>query len=61
MVVPDVAKMLTKAGEVRMAEASFFLESTFTDQSNPKRQTADPLWGSPKLDLLQQQAQSALG
>ncbi len=30
---------------------SVFLESTFTDQNNPKRQTADPLWGSPKLDL----------
>ena len=28
-----------------------FLESTFIDQNNPKRQTADPLWGSPKLDL----------
>ncbi len=33
---------------------AFFLESTFIDQNNPKRQTADPLWGSPtrKLDLL---------
>jgi hypothetical protein len=31
--------------------SNFFLESTFTDQKNPKRQTADPLWGSPKLDL----------
>jgi hypothetical protein len=31
----------------------FFLESTqaFIDQNNPKRQTADPQWGSPKLDL----------
>ena len=29
----------------------FFLESTFIDQNNPKRQTADPHWGSPKLDL----------
>jgi hypothetical protein len=28
-----------------------FLESTFIDQNNPKRQTAGPLWGSPKLDL----------
>jgi hypothetical protein len=28
-----------------------FLESTFIDQNNPKRQTADPQWGSPKLDL----------
>ncbi len=28
-----------------------FLESTFTDQNNPKRQTADPLWDAPKLDL----------
>ncbi len=27
------------------------LESTFIDQNNPKRQTADPHWGSPKLDL----------
>jgi hypothetical protein len=27
----------------------FFLESTFTDQNNPKRQMADPLWGSPKV------------
>jgi hypothetical protein len=27
----------------------FFLESTFIDQNNPKRQTADPLWGSAKL------------
>jgi len=27
------------------------LESTFIDQNNPKRQTAGPLWGSPKLDL----------
>ncbi len=24
---------------------------TFIDQNNPKRQTADPLWGSPKLSL----------
>ncbi len=30
---------------------SFFLESTFIDQNNPKRQTAGPQWGSPKLDL----------
>ncbi len=28
-----------------------FLESTFIDQNNPKRQTAGPLWGSPKLGL----------
>jgi hypothetical protein len=34
--------------------APFFLESTFIDQNNPKRQTADPpLRGSPKLDLSQ--------
>ncbi len=33
-------------------QAYIFLESTFTDQNNPKRQTADPLWGSTKLDLL---------
>ncbi len=25
--------------------------SASIDQNNPKRQTADPLWGSPKLDL----------
>ncbi len=31
-------------------EANFFLESTFIGQNNPKRQTAGPLWGSPKLD-----------
>jgi hypothetical protein len=33
--------------------ALFFFESTFIDQNNlnPKRQTADPPWGSPKLDL----------
>ena len=29
----------------------FFLESTFIDQNNPKRQTAGPRRGSPKLDL----------
>ncbi len=29
----------------------FFRESTFIDQNNPKRQTAGPHWGSPKLDL----------
>jgi len=29
----------------------FFLESTFIDQINPKRQTAGPQWGSPELDL----------
>ena len=28
-----------------------FLESTFIDQNNPKRQTAGPRRGSPKLDL----------
>jgi hypothetical protein len=28
------------------------LESTFIDQNNPKRQTASPHWGSPKLDLV---------
>ena len=27
------------------------MESTFIDQNNPKRQTAGPLRGSPKLDL----------
>ena len=30
---------------------AFFLESTFKDQINPKRQTAGPQWGSPELDL----------
>jgi hypothetical protein len=30
---------------------AFFLESTFIDQNNPKRQTAGPRRGSPKLDL----------
>jgi len=33
------------------SESLFKLESTFIDQNNPKRQTAGPLWGSPKLDL----------
>ncbi len=28
-----------------------FSESTFIDQTNPKRQTAGPRWGSPKLGL----------
>ena len=32
--------------------AGIFLESTFIDQNNPKRQTAGPRRGSPKLDLL---------
>ncbi len=36
----------------RITAALFFLESTFIDQNNPKRQTAGPLWGSPKLDLV---------
>ncbi len=31
--------------------AQAFLESTFIDQNNPKRQTAGPQFGSPKLDL----------
>ena len=33
------------------ASIAFFLESTFIDQNNPKRQTAGPRRGSPKLDL----------
>ena len=33
-----------------VASGSFW-ESTFIDQNNPKRQTAGPHWGSPKLDL----------
>ena len=33
-------------------DAPFFLESTFIDQINPKRQTAGPPeGGSPELDL----------
>ena len=36
-----------------MSSGPFFLESTFKDQINPKRQTADPLWGSPELDLVE--------
>jgi hypothetical protein len=35
-----------------MMLAQFVLESTFTDQYNPKRQTADPLCCSPKLGLV---------
>jgi hypothetical protein len=34
------------------SDPSFFLESTFKDQINPKRQTAGPPeGGSPELDL----------
>jgi hypothetical protein len=37
---------------IRIAQSSFFLESTFKDQINPKRQTAGPPeGGSPELDL----------
>jgi hypothetical protein len=43
------ASMHRNADE-RVASESF-LESTFIDQNNPKRQTAGPHWGSPKLDL----------
>ena len=35
----------------RLFRQLIFLESTFIDQNNPKRQTAGPRRGSPKLDL----------
>ena len=37
--------------ETPCSSCAFFLESTFIDQINPKRQTAGPQWGSPELDL----------
>ena len=32
---------------MRPDKIAALLESTFIDQTNPQRQTADPLWGSP--------------
>ena len=40
------------------SESRSFLESTFTDQNNPKRQTADPQWSSPKLDRFHAESDS---
>ncbi len=34
-----------------LKDQTIFLEGTLTHQNNPKRQTAGPPWGSPKLDL----------
>jgi hypothetical protein len=47
VLVRDVA---TQAGSASAAVLKFW-ESTFADQDNPNRQTAGPLWGSPRLDL----------
>ena len=38
-------------GEEPAEWGNVLLESTFIDQNNPKRQTAGPRRGSPKLDL----------
>ena len=46
-----VAEPVRSCGSVTAGAAAFFLESTFIDQNNPKRQTAGPRRGSPKLDL----------
>ena len=61
-IVGKIVKRQVCQKEGRVAHAwryHVFLESTFIDQNNPKRQTADPLWGSPKWDLLAQTAPPA--
>jgi hypothetical protein len=35
--------------------------STFIDKNNPKWQTADPLWGSSKLDLTKSYCAAVVG
>ncbi len=59
--VPPTPRALRRPGS-GPSGLLFFLESTFIDQNlnNPKRQTADPLWGSPKLDLFRLAGMPAL-